>query len=280
MCRLLGFRSVVSSQVHRSLMGTDNALGMQSEKHPDGWGVAYYIDGAPHITKSTSTALSDHLFHRVSGIVSSETVLAHVRRATVGENSVLNCHPFQHGRWVFAHNGEIPEFERFREPLTQEIAPRLRRFVLGETDSEIVFYMFLSELSRHGPLGKDFAINEVHDALRTTLSRVAEICDAKTQEEKPLLTVVTTNGNTLAAAQGGKELSWSTYKTRCADRDVCPSFAPECEAETQTGFVNHLIVTSEPLGGENIWIEMEEGQLVGVDWRMKLVHGEASSAVS
>lgn len=271
MCRLFGFRSVVLSQVHRSLMGTDNALGMQSQNHPDGWGVAYYIDGAPHITKSPSTALSDKLFHRVSGIVSSETVLAHVRKATTGENSVLNCHPFQHGRWVFAHNGEVPEFARVKAELTNEIAPRLRRFVLGETDSEILFFMFLSELARHGPLAKDFAIDDVHEALRNTIARVREVCDSESENRKSLLTMVTTNGNTLAAVHGGKELFWSTYKTSCADRDVCPSFATECEAETQTGFVNHLIVTSEPLGGENVWIEMNEDQMVGVDWRMKLL---------
>ncbi len=272
MCRLFGFRSVVPSQVHRSLMTADNALGTQSERHPDGWGVAYYIDGTPHITKSTSTALNDQLFHRLSGIVSSETVLAHVRKATVGDNSVLNCHPFQHGRWVFAHNGEIPETERYRADLIQEIAPHLRRFALGETDSELIFFMFLSELARHGPLANDFAIDEVVEALRVTVTRLREICDSEDGGERSLLTMLATNGNTRAATHGGKELHWSTYKNRCADRDVCPSFAEECEAPTKTGFVNHLIVTSEPLGGENIWNEMHEGQVVGVDWRMKLIN--------
>ena len=45
MCRLFGFRSVIPSQMHRSLIAADNALGRQSERHPDGWGVAYYVDG-------------------------------------------------------------------------------------------------------------------------------------------------------------------------------------------------------------------------------------------
>ena len=71
MCRLFGFRSVIPSQVHRSLVAADNALGRQSEAHPDGWGVAFYVDGAPHVTRSASHALGDALFHRVSGVVSS-----------------------------------------------------------------------------------------------------------------------------------------------------------------------------------------------------------------
>ena len=154
MCRLFGFRSVIPSQVHRSLLQADNALGLQSKDHPDGWGVAHYIDTAPHVIRSSQTAISDNLFHRVSGVVASETVLAHVRKATQGVKSVLNCHPFQYGRWVFAHNGDISNFETCREKLVQLISPHLRRFILGDTDSEVIFHLFLSELTRHGPLGR------------------------------------------------------------------------------------------------------------------------------
>src|SRR5690606_12943309 len=141
MCRLFGFRSVIPSQVHRSLLAADNALGVQSNQHPDGWGVAFYVDGAPHVTRSPLTALGDMLFHRLSGVVSSQTVLAHVRKATQGQINVLNCHPFQYGRWTCAHNGDIPNFDAKRELLLAEIAPRLRTFVLGDTDSEVIFYM-------------------------------------------------------------------------------------------------------------------------------------------
>ena len=92
MCRLFGFRSVIPSQMHRSLIAADNALGRQSERHPDGWGVAYYVDGAPHVTRSPAHALGDALFHRVSGVVSSETVLAHVRKATQGALELMGLH--------------------------------------------------------------------------------------------------------------------------------------------------------------------------------------------
>src|SRR5688500_4224474 len=131
MCRIFGFRSVLQSRVHRSLRSADNALAVQSRAHPDGWGVAYYVAGSPHVIKSTGTAGSDHLFERVSGLLTSETVLAHVRRATQGGLSTLNCHPFQHGRWVLAHNGDVPGFSEVREELLLRVAPALRRFLLG-----------------------------------------------------------------------------------------------------------------------------------------------------
>jgi len=269
MCRLFGFRSVIPSQVHRSLVAADNALGVQSDRHPDGWGVAFYVDGAPHITRSPAAAVEDHLFHRVSGVVSSETVLAHVRKATVGDLSVLNCHPFQYGRWVLAHNGDIPDFEGHRDRLLDHIAPRLRRFILGDTDSEVVFYLFLTELSTHGPLSARLGAEVVSDALRTTVRKIRGVCDRG--ESPALLTLIVTDGTVMAATQGGKELYWSTYKNRCADRDVCPSLAPECEAPSRTGFVNHLVFSSEPIDGENVWDEMAPGEVVAIDWRMQLV---------
>ena len=270
MCRLFGFRSVIQSQVHRSLIDADNALGAQSTDHRDGWGVAFYVDGAPHITRSPTTAIDCALFQRVSGIVASETVLAHVRRATNGENSVLNCHPFQYGKWVMAHNGDIQDFPKHREELVRRVAPRLRRYILGETDSEVLFFLFLTQLSQHGPLSGRIGVEEATMALRSTLEDVREICDVDPSKESSLLTTIVTDGTTMVAAEGGKELFWSTYKTRCGDRDTCPSLSPECEAPSESGYVNHLIFSSEVILGENIWLPLESGELIGVDWRMKL----------
>lgn len=269
MCRLFGFRSVIQSSVHRSLLDADNALGEQSNQHPDGWGVAFYIDGSPHVTRSPTTALGDQLFHRLSGVVSSETVLAHVRKATRGPNNVLNCHPFQFGRWVFAHNGDIPNVDAKRSELLREVVPALRRFILGETDSEIVFFMFLTQLQRFGPLSRRHSVEDVIAALYATTARARAICD--TEEHKSLLTLILTDGEVMAATQGGKELYFSTYKGQCSDRDTCPSLSAECEAPTETGFVNHLLISSEPLQGENVWEPMAEDEAIGVDFRMRLV---------
>lgn len=271
MCRLFGFRSVIPSQVHRSLLSADNALGVQSDRHPDGWGVAYYVEGAPHVTRSSASALSDQIFHRLSGVVASETVLAHVRKATRGPKTVLNCHPFQHGRWTFAHNGDVVAFDRHREALLSEVSPRLRRYVLGETDSEVLFFLFLTRLSRHGPLARPQSVTDVITSLGEVLALVRDRAD--TTAERSTLTVMVTDGDVLAAVQGGKELHFSTHKTRCADRDHCPSHAPECEAPSASGHVNHLIVSSEPLQGENVWLALSEDETVAVDHRMRVVRG-------
>lgn len=271
MCRLFGFRSVIPSQVHRSLLAADNALGVQSDRHPDGWGVAFYVDGAPHVTRSPLTALGDTLFHRLSGVVSSQTVLAHVRKATQGQINVLNCHPFQYGRWTCAHNGDIPNFPEKREALLQDVAPRLRGYVLGDTDSELIFFLLLSRLAELGPLSEEHSIENVFLALRRTVARIREICDD--ERHSAILTLVMTDGRCLVATRGGRELFLSTYKQRCSDRETCESLSPECEAPSQTGRVNHFIVASEPLQGENVWLELEPGAIVGVDQRMQVLRG-------
>jgi predicted glutamine amidotransferase len=266
MCRLFGFRSVIPSQVHRSLLAAENALGVQSNSHPDGWGVAFYVDGAPHVTRSPTTALGDALFHRLSGVVSSETVLAHVRKATQGNRTIFNCHPFQFGRWVFAHNGDIPNFETKRELLLAQVSPRFQRFILGETDSEVLFFVFMTVLEAQGSLTGDNDIDSISNALREAVNRARALCDF--DGTRSLLTVVATNGDCLVAAHGGKELYFSTYKTRCSDRGTCPSLSASCESPSSGGPVNHFIVSSEPLQGENVWVPLAAGDVIGVDARM------------
>ena len=75
----------------------------------------------------------------------------------------------------------------------------------------------------------------------------------------------------LKRAMGGDSFFLSTYKTRCADRDSCDSLSDECEAPTRTGKVNHCIISSEPLQGENVWEELRPGDVVGVDHEMHMV---------
>jgi glutamine amidotransferase len=235
--------------------------------------VAYYVDGSPHVTKSPTHALGDQLFHRLSGLVSSETVLAHVRKATQGDKGLLNCHPFQFGRWVFAHNGDIPGFAQgLMARLREEIAPRLRRFVLGDTDSETIFFIFLTLLERYSPLSQRPELGDVVAAVQATLERVRGICEPQTTTGPPiLLTFIVTDGDVMVATQGGKELSFSTHKRRCPDRGTCPSLAPACENPSLDGRVNHLIVSSERLQGSNVWEELAPGDILAVDARMRVV---------
>ena len=267
----------MQSQVHRSLVSADNALMQQSERNPDGWGVAYYLGGAPHVIKSVSTAVSDEMFRHVSGIVTSETVLAHVRKATQGRLTVFDTHPFQYGSWVFVHNGNIANFDAIRDRLQQRIPPVLRRFILGQTDSETLFYLLLGkmaercDLERRGYPLEDLAA-AARDMIEIVVELAGELCpdDGADPQANNFLTFLITNGQTMLAHQGGKVLHCSTHKKRCPDREVCPYWAEECERKVEGGFVSHLVFSSEPLHGDNVWEPMAVGEIIGVDWRMQM----------
>lgn len=276
MCRLFGFRSVIHSQVHDSLVHADNALGVQSTDNPDGWGVSYYVGPSPHIIKSEKTALSDNIFKKVSGVVSAQTVLAHIRKATLGSLNILNTHPFQYGNWTFAHNGNVKNFDKVKDKIIEGISPEFRRFVLGTTDSELIFYYILSVLSTDINLHEPHVrIKPVFKALTEAMSQLKEIVgDFNFDEDAPptdnFITFILTNGEVMVGFNGGKKLYYSTYKNRCSERDTCPSFSKECEAPSTSGYINHLIFSSEPLSGENVWIELEHHELIGVDAKMKI----------
>lgn len=279
MCRLYGFRSSVLSQVHHSLVAADNALALQSERHPDGWGVGFYVDRYPHLIKSAKKALADALFREISAVVATRTLLAHIRQATVGRNSVFNSHPFQHGPWCFAHNGEIAGFEKsaeLRAQLFAEIDPRFRGYVFGQTDSEYAFYLFLSRLAR-----KTEDIHHEGVTLNATLSALKETVDVLTNTtdriigEPSRLTFLFTNGSLLVGYRYRRELLFSTYKTRCPERASCPAYeAAKCEAEVKEGIVKHLIVTSEHIAPTpNVWKELQDGEFVAVDHGMRFTRG-------
>lgn len=276
MCRLFGFRSVIQSQVHSSLVHAENALGTQSISHPDGWGISYYINNIPHIIKSEKSAINDSIFKTISGIVSSQTVLAHIRKATLGEINVLNTHPFQFGHWTFAHNGNIKDFKNKRPLIEAQIYKEFKKFIIGSTDSEVIFFFLLSKMAKHFNL-EDQSIpiskltSTLKEAINDLISIIGPVCvDEKCGPTENYITFILTNGQIMVGHCAGKPLYYSTYKNKCRDRETCSSFSAECEAPSKTGQINHLIFTSEPLSGENIWIKMEDFQIIGVDNFMKI----------
>ena len=276
MCRLFGFRSKVASGVHASLVGAENALMVQSQIHPDGWGVAYYRSGAPHLIKSVSSAIDDSLFRRISGVVSSETVIAHIRRATEGDLSVVNTHPFQYGKWVFAHNGHIRDFPKYRKPLLGLVDEELSRFILGDTDSEVIFFVLLSYLLKHNLLEQGDVTNElIRSVIATAIDDIVDIIGPYRLVDdgdptQTYLSFLLSNGELVAAHHGGKDLYYSSHKTHCSQRDSCTSLSFSCENPVKKGPVHHLLFSSEPLGGENVWLKMNPGDIVVADKVMNL----------
>jgi glutamine amidotransferase len=274
MCRLFAFRSSVRSQVHRSLVAAENALALQSRAHPDGWGVAYYVSQYPHVYRNPAQAMDDGLFRNLGSVVSAFTLLAHIRRATVGSVGLLNCHPFQFGNWTFAHNGTIAGYAAdpdIRAHVLELVAPRFRPYILGDTDSEVIFYLFLTHLVRqfediHSP-GLEAEASAA--ALRRTVDDVVAVSDTR-GDARTCLTMIATNGNLMLGHRFRIPLYYSTHKVRCPERDSCASFdGSKCEAPVDSGVVRHLVLASERVNDVNVWNELGDGEMVSVNWGMR-----------
>jgi len=276
MCRLFGFRAEVNTTVHKSLVEAENSLCEQSSRHPDGWGVAYYVGNTPHIIRSLDTAQADSLFKNVSASVTAHTFLAHLRKATQGSLHMQNTHPFQFGPWVFAHNGNVKRFEELRTRLEEYIEPSLRRYVFGKTDSEIIFFMLLTELKRRGLLSEGAVTCplELVSAIATCVSILIEVAGPIHERSdgdpgENYYSFIISNGPVMAGFNGGKDLHYSTHKTCCSAKVGCPLYSEFCEKPAPVDtVVRHLLISSEMIEGENVWEFLPTGEIVGVGGNM------------
>jgi len=253
MCRLFAFRSNVPAPVHRSLVSEKNSLQVQSHEHKDGWGIASYRGELPEVAHGLGPAHGDPEFERVSNLLSAHTVLAHVRLASVGRVHPLNAHPFLHGRWAFAHNGTVRDFAAHQSALEGEIADDLRGQIRGETDSERVFFLFLTRLRQLCPSGEP-TVDEVARALAQVTRLVTRMTDRPDDQKPTSMNLLVTDGALMVASR----LNRSLFFCECRK-------APEAAERPREGVrLEQLVIASEKLEQENHWHEVPERSLVGV----------------
>jgi glutamine amidotransferase len=262
MCRLFGFRSSVPAAVHPALVTEKNSLVIQSREHKDGWGIAAYgIDPRPRVAHGVGPAHSDPDFHRVSSLVSSHTVVAHVRLASVGAVEMRNSHPFLYGPWSFVHNGTLENFEQHRRAVESLIREDLRPNIHGTTDSERCFHIFLTRLAARASLEAPARVEEVARALAETMELVSAITDQPGRKPSAMNFLVT-NGDVMVATRRNRSLYMSD------GRRAEPSKTAPLQHGAQ---VDQLLIASEALcGNQTAWTEVGENEVVGVDGRLTL----------
>jgi glutamine amidotransferase len=125
----------------------------------DGFGVGWYDANArgesPCIFTSVLPAWNNLNLTRLAEKIRSPLVFAHVRASTAGfPSSESNCHPWQYGRLMWMHNGNISGFTLIKRRLQASLRDELYNFVQGNTDSEWSFALFLNQVRRkeHGLL--------------------------------------------------------------------------------------------------------------------------------
>jgi predicted glutamine amidotransferase len=168
MCRLLGIVGDAPARFSFCLREAPRSLGFLSREHPDGWGIAVHEQATGWtIKKQPVSAFADPHFGEAASESQGTTLLAHVRRRTVGPVSLENTHPFQRGRWVFAHNGTIEDVARVRAAAS---SARLAE-IGGTTDSELFFAYLLTELDKLGLAPGEAAVDTAIAAAVDTMAK-------------------------------------------------------------------------------------------------------------
>ncbi len=268
MCRLYGFRANEETKVECTLAHAQNALMLQSradlrgKSHPDGWGVGVYHNTHPEIFRSAAAAYEDLHFNATVERLYSRTVLAHVRRATVGEPSLLNCHPFSHGHWTLAHNGTVTGFERLRDTLVRETRPDLQRQRRGVTDSEQVFYWLLSRMARAN-LPPEKPCRDLPALSRVVAASVVELAQRSQQagaDDPAQLNFLLSDGHILLATCWNHTL-YLVRREGIRDCEICG--IPHVHHQSATDY-RAVVIASEPISQEP-WRAVANKSLVAVD---------------
>lgn len=264
MCRLYGFRANEPTRVECSLVHAQNALMAQSLgdreglAHGHGWGIAEHPDGVPFVEKQAWAAYHGEHFSRRAARVYAKTVIAHVRRATVGPPGVENTHPFVHGHWLFAHNGTVPNFEAIRMRLVDAMDPLHRDEIEGSTDSEHVFRYLLSCWEREPE-------HPLIDTLRRGLSDVIGWCRDVDPDARIGLNVLFTDGDHFVGSRLGRSL-WYVERDAIHVCEICGKTHVHHEPKQDYRAVE---IASEPITPEN-WLQVPDGTVYTVDPDIRL----------
>jgi glutamine amidotransferase len=126
----------------------DQSLSSRSAETPtngDGFGVGWYGTWKyPGLFRSIRPAWNDFNLRDIAANIESKLFLAHVRATSLATVQETNCHPFRYNNWLFVHNGEIFEIEKFRRELLLSVDAKYFENILGSTDSELMFHLALS----------------------------------------------------------------------------------------------------------------------------------------
>jgi len=266
MCRHYGFRANEQTKVECTLVHAQNALLSQSRSdlrgktHTDGWGIAVYNQEQPEVERRATAAFEDVCFNTFAARLYAKTVVAHVRKSTIGGPSLANTHPFVYECWSMCHNGTVSGFHQLQESLIHETAPHFRSHRLGTTDSEQLFYWLLSrmqesDISADQPCQSENKLTSVvAEALREIVKRCHAISD-----HPPRLNLILTDGNVLIATRWRHSLYWSYYNglEKCEHCGV-----PHVEHRPGINY-RAIVVASEPISRHE-WYEFPDYSILTV----------------
>lgn len=129
MCQLLGMNCNTPTDIMFSFEGFRRRGGI-TDHHADGFGIGFFEGKGVRLFHDDKPSANSPVADLVRAYqIKSENVIAHIRKASQGQTSLANTHPFMRemwgGYWLFAHNGHLIDFSpnraNFSTPSAQPI---------------------------------------------------------------------------------------------------------------------------------------------------------------
>jgi predicted glutamine amidotransferase len=211
MARLFGLIGNRPDLVGRVLDLESEALVARTRGSPLGWGIGFYQGGEVLMRRRPIDDRAEIHPSKLAEDVKADVLIGHVRSATVGALRTENTHPFRYRQLLFAQTGTLAHFDDIRERLLSSVPEFLRGNIRGETDSEIVFHVFLSFLHDAGRLDNvTVTPDAVLEALRSSLA-VIEGMAAEVGDVSEGTNLLVSNGDMIIAVHKNAKMSYRVF---------------------------------------------------------------------
>lgn len=154
MCRLLisfenkNTKQIILDFLKQSNQSKKNTPGMDNPrdqiKHIDGYGLAWVSRNKWKIYKNPEIYTKDENLSTILDKISKKLVIGHIRKKKYGDSTIENTHPFVFENQIFLQNGSFHDFPKNLSTLKNYIHPKYISEIKGETDTEYLFFLFLS----------------------------------------------------------------------------------------------------------------------------------------
>jgi len=245
MCELLGMNCNVPTDICFSFRGFTLRGGCTGH-HTDGFGIAFFEERGCRVFLDYEPSAGSPIAELIRNYpIKSTNVIAHIRKATVGETTLANCHPFQRemwGRnWIFAHNGNLENLPALRQRYYRPV---------GTTDSEQAFCLILETLRERHPEPPGSA-----DLVRTIVEVTREIAGHGT------FNYVLSDGE-LMLAHCATHLHYIVRQApfshaHLVDEDLTVDFADLTTPDDRVS-----VIATQPLTDNETWTAMAPGELI------------------
>lgn len=286
MCRILSYLGNAIA-VEELLYKPDNSFIKQSY-HPKymphllnlaGFGMAAWDDQSnhphlPYLYKTPQLPFYDENLRNLASKISPYCLLAHLRGVTYNDAQIVssqNVHPFvlKDVSIALAHNGALYDFDKMKYDLLEYIKPAFRTYIHGTTDSEWIYFIFLSQLSS---LSSPLAIEDISKAIIETLKIIQRVRHRHDIGINSPVNLFITNGQFIAATRYVFDYGWQAHDSAAAHLSFHSLWYTYGE---DYGFYDNeykmkggankssIIIASEPLTEDTTtWLEVPEYTLI------------------